>query len=293
MVGVLAVILAAGFLIVFWASESRIDRGYQIKVRAVNIKPDHATMERGRHIATIRGCTECHGNDLAGRVFLDDPMIGRYVATNLTRGKGGVGASYSDTDWARAIRHGVRPNGKPLMIMPSEEFFQLSDDDLAAVIAYTKSVPAVDNELQGSKISVIGRVLITLDRDIAILPAERIAHDAVPVAPPAVGVSEAYGNYVATGCTTCHGAGLSGGKIPGVPPDWPAASNLTPAPDAAISRWSAEQFVDTLRSGVTPQGRKLDSRYMPWPVIGKMTDDELHALWLYLRVVPAKHHGNR
>ena len=291
--GAVGVLLAGAFLIVFWASESRLDRTYDVQPRKLHIQQDMATLRHGRHIATIRGCTECHGENLAGRVFLDNPMIGRFVATNLTRGKGGIGATFSDSDWVRAVRHGVRPNGKPLMIMPSDEFFQLSDSDLAAAIAYAKSVPAVDNELPSSKISAAGRALVTLNRDIAILPVERIAHDTSPAAVPAAGLTPEYGAYLATGCTTCHGATFSGGEIPGVPPDWPQAANLTPAADAASSRWNVEQFAHTLRTGITPEGKKLDKRYMPWPVIGKMTDDELHALWLYFRSVPAKSRGNR
>ncbi len=289
----IGVVLAGAFLIVFWASESRLDRTYDVRPRELTIQQDTATLAHGRHIATVRGCTDCHGDNLAGRVFLDDPMIGRFVATNLTRGKGGVGATFSDSDWVRAVRHGVRPNGKALMIMPSDEFFQLSDGDLAAAIAYAKSVPAVDNELPASRISAAGRAIVTLNRDVAILPAERIAHDASPAAAPAPGVTPEYGAYLATGCTTCHGATFSGGKIPGVPPDWPQASNLTPAADADSSHWNAAQFTHTLRTGITPEGRQLNKRYMPWPVIGKMTDDELQALWLYFRSVPAKPHGNR
>jgi mono/diheme cytochrome c family protein len=291
--GAIGIILAGAFLVVFWASESRLDRTYDVQPRKLTIQQDTATLAHGRHIATVRGCTECHGENLAGRVFLDSPMIGRFVATNLTRGKGGVGATFSDSDWVRAVRHGVRPNGKPLMIMPSNEFFQLSDSDLAAAIAYVKSVPAVDNELPASRISVAGRALVTLNRDIAILPAERINHDASHAAVPAAAVTPEYGAYLATGCTTCHGATFSGGKIPGVPPDWPPAANLTPAADAAISRWNADQFTHTLRTGITPEGRQLNKKYMPWIVIGKMTDDELRALWLYFRSVPAKPHGNR
>lgn len=292
-IGAVGVILAGAFLLAYWASESRLGRDYNVQPRALKIEQDPETLVRGRHIATIRGCTACHGENLAGRVFLDSPMIGRFVATNLTRGKGGIGASFSDTDWIRAVRHGVRPDAKPLLVMPSDEFFQLSDDDLAAAIAFAKSVPAVDNELPASKISAMGRTLVTLNRDIAILPAERIAHDTSPAPTPAVGVTTEYGGYLATGCTTCHGATFSGGKIPGVPPDWPQAANLTPAADAASSRWNVEQFTHALRTGITPEGNKLDKRYMPWPVIGKMTDNELHALWLYFRSVPARPFGDR
>ena len=292
-VGFIGIVLAGVYLFAFWDSESRLEHIYDVQPVELNIEQDAATLARGRHIAITRGCTECHGENLAGRVFLDDPMIGRFVASNLTRGAGGIGATYGDIDWIRATRHGIRPNGKALMIMPSNEFFQLSEADLSAAIAYAKSVPAVDNELPPSTISPLGRALVTFNRDIAILPAERIAHTAIPPPAPAVGPTKVYGRYLATLCTNCHGATYSGGKIPGVPPDWPPAANLTPATDAPISGWNLAQFAASLRTGITPDGRQLDKRYMPWTVIGQMTDDELHALWLYFRSIPAKPHGNR
>lgn len=78
-----------------------------------------------------------------------------------------------------------------------------------------------------------------------------------------------------------------------MPPQWPPAANLTPEPGAAIARWSKAGFAATLRTGVTPEGRQLESLYMPWKVIGQMTDDEIEALWLYLRSLPPKGTGNR
>lgn len=220
-------------------------------------------------------------------------MIGRLVASNLTAGPGGIGATYSDADWIRAIRHGVGPNRRGLLIMPADEFNQLSDADLASLLQYLKSVPKVASALPASTVSAIGRVLITLDRAIPILPAETIDHVAPRPAAPPVGVTVDYGRYLATSCLTCHGAGLAGGKIPGVPPDWPPASNLTPWAGAAIARWSQPEFVRTMRTGETPEGRSLARRYMPWQVLGQMTDDELQALWLYLRSLPAKASGTR
>lgn len=287
------VVLIAVAVAVFWSSQSRLGRLYDVVPEQLFADPAVVSIERGRHVATIRGCIECHGANLAGRVFLDDPMIGRLVASNLTAGPGGIGAAYSDADWIRAIRHGVGPNRRGLLIMPADEFNHLSDADLASLLQYLKSVPVVANALPASAVSAIGRVLITLDRSIPILPAETIDHVAPrPVAPP-VGVTVDYGRYLASSCLTCHGAGLAGGRIPGVPPDWPAASNLTPLPGAPIARWSESDFARTLRSGVTPEGRKLDARYMPWQVIGQMTDAEMQALWLYLRSLPAKPTGTR
>ena len=144
---VVAGIVVVACIAIFWSSEARLRRGYIVPTAPLSVAGETVTVERGRHTATTRGCRDCHGDNLAGRVFLDDPMIGRFVASNLTRGKGGVGASYADEDWVRAIRHGVRPNGKALLVMPSDEFFGLSDADVASVIAYVKNVPPVDNEL--------------------------------------------------------------------------------------------------------------------------------------------------
>ncbi len=85
--------------------------------------------------------------------------------------------------------------------------------------------------------------------------------------------------------------GFSGGPIPGVPPDWPTAANLTPGGE--LANWSEKAFIDTLRNGFTPSGKQLDPQYMPWTTFGQMTDDELKAMWLYLQSLPAKETGKR
>ena len=92
-------------------------------------------------------------------------------------------------------------------------------------------------------------------------------------------------------CIGCHGPGLSGGPIPGVPADWPPAPNLTPG--GRLSQWSEDDFIRVMRTGVTPDSKQIANRYMPWQALGQMTDDELKALWLYLQSLPAKPTGNR
>ena len=289
----LMVSIAVAALGVYVSSEARLQRKYDIQSAALMTSADGSDLSRGKHVATIRGCVACHGSNLAGRVFLDHPMIGRFVASNLTAGHGGIGAQYSDSDWARAIRHGVNRSGRALLVMPSIEFFYLSDADLSALVAYVKRVPSVDNVLPPSAVSLIGRGVITLKRDVSILSAERIDHNAPHPVAPAVGVTADYGRYLASTCRGCHGDGFSGGAIPGAPPNWPPAPNLTPEAGAALARWSLPQFAQTLRTGNTPEGKALDPRYMPWKVLGQMTDDELQALWLFLRSLAPKPYGNR
>ncbi len=152
--------------------------------REVAIPTQPAAIARGHHLAIISGCIDCHGQNLSGRVFFENVMIGRFVAPNLTKGKGGSGGRFSDEDWVRAIRHGVRPDGKPLLVMPSKQYYALSDADLGALIAYLETIPPVDNELPASTVSPIGRALMLTMKDLPLLAAERIDHKAArPPAP--------------------------------------------------------------------------------------------------------------
>jgi mono/diheme cytochrome c family protein len=288
---VAVVLLAAGG--VFALSQSRLRHAYALPSEIVPHSSDPAFIARGHHVAITSGCISCHGEHLAGRVVFENAMVGRFVAANLTSGKGGVGGKLADADWIHAIRHGVGTDGRSLLAMPSREFYVLSDEDLGALIAYLKTIPPVDNELAASALSPMGRVLLLAINDIALLSAERIDHNAPRPTPPPVGITTDYGKYLAVRCTGCHGDTLSGGKIPGTPPEWPPALNLTPYPGAAVAQWSEAEFVSTLRTGKTPRGNQLENRFMPWKVLGQMTDDELKALWLYLKSAPAKEYGNR
>lgn len=287
LVGLVLLLLAY----VYIASELRMNRDYAIQVESLAVPNDAASIEHGRHIATIRACIDCHGEDLGGKVLLEDPLIGTIHTANLTSGQGGIGSRYSDEDYVRALRHGVDPEGKPLVVMPANEFYYLSDQDLGAVIAYVKSVPAVDREWpERQQIAMPARAL-TLAGQLQPFPAELIDHSGPRPVSPEPGVTVEYGGYLAITCTGCHGEGLSGGPIPGTPPDWPEPLNLTPGGE--LVGWSEADFIQALRSGVTPGGRELDNEYMPWKILGTMTDDELKAVWLYLQSIPANEQGNR
>src|SRR6185295_1565123 len=104
----------------------------------------------------------CHGPTLGGKVFVDDPALGRVIAPNLTRGRGGVGATFSDADFVRAIRHGVDPSGRQLLIMPSDDYNEFSDADLGAIVAYVRSLPAINTTLPPSEVHALGLILFAL-----------------------------------------------------------------------------------------------------------------------------------
>ena len=144
LVGLIVVLLVA----VYFIGGARVNKTYDIQVKPITIPDDEEAIARGEHlVSTVGLCLECHGEKLEGTMISDDPLFGRIAASNLISGKGGVGGRFGDIEFVRAIRHGVRPDGTSLIIMPSNLFSQISGPDLGAIIAYLKSVPPVDNEL--------------------------------------------------------------------------------------------------------------------------------------------------
>lgn len=281
--GGLVGLLLLALLALYALSTTRINKRYEITTEAVTVPTDEATLARGQHLADIFACTDCHGETLAGGPFIEDPMLANLYADNLTAGDGGTGARYSDADYVRVIRHGVNPEGRSVLFMPAQEMNHLSDEDLGALIAYLRTVPSVDNELPDNSVGPLGRVLL-MTGQLPLLPAELIDHDAPLAAAPEPGITAEYGLYLARSCQGCHGSDLAGGPIPGAPPNAPPAPDLTPAGN--LGNWSEDDFFSTMRSGVTPDGRRLDGEWMPWRTTAKMTGDELKAVWLFLQSVP-------
>jgi mono/diheme cytochrome c family protein len=263
---------------------NRMHGKYEVPVETISIPTDQASIARGEHIATIRMCRDCHTDDLSGQ-FDAAPGLITLAIPNLTAGAGGVGANNTDEDWVRAIRHGVGYDGRGLVLMPSGTWYYLSDADLGALIAYLKSLPPVDNELPKTNLGPLGRVMLTLGQ----LPPEivpnviSINHDGPRPIAPQPGVTVEYGMYLARTCMLCHGSALNGQTISVGGPEKYVALNLTPGGE--MKGWSEEDFIATMRTGVTPNGHQLKD-VMPWKYFGQMTDDELKAGWLYLQSLP-------
>ena len=162
-IGGLVGLVVVALVVVYFVGGGRLSKTYDIQVAPVAIPTDDVAIARGKHLAESAVlCQECHGENLQGDILEDDLVFGRIVASNLTSGKGGIGGRYSDEDFVRAIRHGVRPDGTPLIIMPSEFFNKLGEADLGAVIAYIKSLPPVDNELPGTTAGPLARLIVLL-----------------------------------------------------------------------------------------------------------------------------------
>ena len=183
----------------------------------------------------------------------------------------------------------MAPDGRPLLLMPSADYAHLSDSDLVALVAWARSRPLMENPVPASKLGPLGRVLLVAGQ-FPVLSAETIDHSVQHVSAPPAGVTAAYGSYLAhLTCAGCHGPGFSGGKMPAHPPEAPPAANLTPG---GISGWTEADFLRALREGKAPGGRAISAEWMPWQTFGKMTDDELRAVWAYLQTLPSRPFGN-
>lgn len=271
------VVLAAGTL---WLLSNRaLARRYDVTAAPITIPTDSAALARGRHLATAIGkCVDCHGENLGGTV-MDMGPFGTFSPPNLTTGRGGSPAR-SDAEWVRTIRHGVGAGGRPLVFMPSLAYHPMTEADLGALIAYLKWVPPVDTVLPPTRLGPIARLVLARTPE-KLLAASAIDHaapfpDAIPAGPTAE-----YGRYLAEigGCTSCHGADLKGGIHEG-PPEVPASADLTPA--GKMGSWSEEDFRKALREGVRPDGSVINP-FMPWRLTRLMTDEEISAVWAYLK----------
>ncbi len=289
--GILGLVLVSG-LILYGMGQLRLKKTYSSSPQSVEIPTDEESLVEGKRIFQYRGCEACHGEELQGLVYLDNPAIGEVITPNLTNGEGGIGIDRSGLDLIRAIRYGLRPDGTPLLFMPSTEFYYLSDQDLGLIMAYIQSRPAVDNQPDPSELSTSGFIAMNLTKAITFLPAELIPHNEDPPPPPEPGLTEEFGEYLALSCPVCHGLTLSGGELPGFPPEWPTTGNLTPGKGSRLKSWGEAGFLDIIREG-EKHGRAIHPDYMPWTSYRHMSALELRAVYFYLLSLTPKDFGNR
>ena len=258
--GLVGLTLLAGLILYPIGMKSLTGTYPNITVESVSTPTDADAIARGKHVSVIWACTKCHGEDLSGRILTNDPIEGTIPtfaaisAPNLTSGKGGIGQSYTDTDWVRAIRHGIKLNNQAEIYMYVST---LSDQDLGDLIAYLKQIAPVDTDSPGISYGPILPILPALG--IFTPVAELIDHNAPHlVEDPAPGATVEYGKYLSAICAQCHGNGISN----------------------AVKNWKQEEFIRTFNTGVLPDGRQLGPT-MSSTTFNEINDTELAALWLY------------
>ena len=262
-------------------ADRKANRTITIDVTPVAYVNDDAANALGKYLFDSRGCAECHGNAGEGHVVIDAPN-GMFVrAPNLTR----VAKTYREVDWVRSIRHGVKPDGKPLLVMPSGDYARMTDGDLAALVSYVRALPAVDGPGGEIRFPLFVKALYAA----GAIPdaAEFIDHKLPPAVAVPVAATAEHGAYVANMCTGCHGPALKGGKIPGGPPNWPPAADLTPGGVIATRYDTSEKFVAMMRTGKRPDGSAV-STVMPFASLKMLNDTDLAALHLYLSRSPGR-----
>lgn len=245
---------------------------YRNTVAAVAVAGTPEQVARGARFAGI--CAGCHSAKekppLAGRIFTIDGG-GVLAAANLT--PAGEIKDWSDGEIIRAIREGVHKSGRPLVIMPSEVFHNLSDADAQSIVAYLRSQPAVEPNTPPTKLNVLAALVVGAGFPTAAQPP--ITH---PIVAPAAGTTPEYGKYLVSilTCRMCHGEYLTGGK-PGR--GGPPAPNLA----VIVPTWSETGFLTTLRTGIDPVGHTLGAG-MPWKAFSDFaSDDDLEAIYAYVR----------
>jgi len=281
LIGVLSLVVLLTLVVagLVWNGERKRQRVVALPaLKTPALIDDAAARERGAYLYASRGCVDCHGANGAGRVFVDNGSL-RIKGPAIHTGPGSVTLAYKPEDWDRALRHGVKPNGTPAMIMPSEDYNRFTDADLVALVAYARTLPPAGG----------GAAEITLPLPVRALygagaikdAADKIDHSLPVQQPVTEGVTLEHGQYVANMCKGCHGAELVGGKVPGGPPDWPPAAKLTRGEGNAMDRYaSADSMIAMFRSGKRADGSAV--QVMPFESLAKMSDTDLRALHLYL-----------
>jgi Cytochrome c/Cytochrome C oxidase, cbb3-type, subunit III len=280
-------------------------RARPLESRTIERTPQR--IERGRYIATaLSGCLYCHsrhdwsaagtpiipGSEGSGDIQPEADLPGRIVAPNLTPDLETGAGTWSDDQLARAIREGIGHDGRALFpMMPYEHYRTMSDEDLASVIAYFRTLPAVRHELPKTEIIFPVKYLIRS------VPQPVTS----PVADPTnTGDLAKRGAQLVNlaGCADCHTPMVQGKNVPGMefaggqvfagPWGSVASANLTPDP-SGIPYYDESLFIQVIRTGYV-KARPLNA-IMPVLVYKNLTDDDLKAMFAYLRTLkPIRHH---
>jgi cytochrome c553 len=232
-------------------------------------QPTPAQIANAPRMAWTLGCFSCHGEGLRGNKMFDRPMIGTIWAPNLTR----VASHATDEQLARAIRQGISDEGTPLIVMPSEAYQHLSDQEVAALIAMIRTLPRNVSTTPANSYGPIGRLGIATGKfkTAPELVAEYAAQEPIPVGAQ----YERRRRLAMLNCSGCHGPSLEGKEAePGE-----TSPNLTIA-----GAYDLPQFTKLLRTGVPPGGQKLN---MMGPTartdLSHLTDPEIEQLYDYLQ----------
>jgi mono/diheme cytochrome c family protein len=271
----------------FEASPGRLLRGEYIVRNVAGCLLCHSELDTSVEGLPVRAETAGAGRSFAqeGIAFLNSPNITPDAAT-------GAG-NWSDDMLARAIREGIGHDGRTLFpLMPYANYRTMSDEDLASVVTYLRSLPAISKQQPASSVPFpVNRFINAVPQPIS---------GAVPE--PDLSTPEKRGQYLVTlaSCSDCHtpmddrGQYMAGLEFAGgntflyADREPKAAANITPAVNG-IPYYTEELFLETIRTGRVRE-RKI-SDVMPWGHYRKMTDEDLKSIFAYLKTLePIDHY---
>jgi len=260
----------------FERTPERVARGKYLVQGILNCEVCHSPKDWTQH-----GGPSIPGKELAGQVLPMPGLPGTIVAPNLTPDPQTGSANWTDDQIARAIREGVKHDGSTIFpMMPYRAYRDLSDEDLAAVVVYLRSLTPVSNPLPPSQVKFPVNYLVRSAPEPVTQPVPAPASDPV-----------SRGKYlVKLGCG-CHNASetvqLGGGENLVGPWGNVTSANITSDP-SGISYYSEAGFIAVLRTGFVG-ARRLNS-IMPFEGFKNLSDDDLKAIFAYLRTVPPVKH---
>lgn len=265
---VVLVVVAAGVAgSIYVGSERELDRVYPVPSTALSLPTDPASLGEGRRLAVVHGCLKgCHGREGEGGVMFDDPKIARVVAPNLPA----AAQKYDASALAAIIRNGVRPDGRSVLVMPSEAFVALDDGDLAKTIAFLKSMPPSTPPQVAMAYGPLGRLGLATGR---FKTAAHLIAETVP--PPEVAAdTDNRGRYRArTVCGGCHAPALNGAETP----------SFTSPDLALVVGYTQLSFETLMRTGMAPGNRVVGMMTVAArDHLSSLTDAEIGALYVYL-----------
>ncbi len=284
----LLTLIPAALLVLALVGFGKLNARFNNPVDNIQVARTPAQIARGAKLANA--CGSCHspGNQppLSGSNMtkFDFPPMGTLYAPNLT--PSGNISDWTDGEVIRAIREGVHKDGRSLLVMPADQYRNMSDEDVQALVAFLRSQPATSGPTPKNGLNVLGAIFTNLvDFRTEQQP---VGH----VNAPQAGTVE-YGKYMVDviGCRSCHGDQLQGRVDMGqVGP--PAGPNLT----KIVSQWTEDDFMTFFNTGTMPGGRKVpiatmasgfSEPRMNWPMVRAVTtEEELMAMYLYLHSLP-------
>jgi mono/diheme cytochrome c family protein len=287
---------------------SRQHLTFDVPYPEVTASTDSAVIARGHYVVrNVVNCASCHGdtNQIAARDRGEDvPLAGGYhfdippgvfYARNITPDpETGIG-KLSDRAIARALRFGVGHDGRALL--PFMEVQGLSDEDLVAVVSYIKSQPPVHNLVPAHRYNLLGKIVK------ATVLANPVGPKQTPPTQSPRGATVENGHYVVESvalCWACHTqrsqatGELTGPRFGGATgfldtsdPEhsWSPPNITSDAETGRLGKMTEDQFVSRFR-----QGRLLPNSPMPWQSYARMDEDDLRAIYRYLKTVPPVKH---